>query len=126
MRQGVDSVVRFFSRELVMKLIVAVAASAVLLSSAAFASQTKSPIFGASAALPTTADKNKTIVGKGSDADYYGYYGNLYSSYANYYGNSAYGTAGSGYATTYYYAYYYSNLATTNYYDAYYYAYYGY
>ena len=113
-----------------MKLVLsAVTVTTLLLTSSAFAAQSKSPIFGGADATPTSVAKNKAIIGKGAYADYYGYYGNLYSSYANYYGNYAYGgTEGpSGNATTYYYyAYYYANQATTFYSNAYYYAYGGY
>ena len=113
-----------------MKLVLcAVTVTTLLLTSSAFAGQSKSPIFGDADATPTSVAKNKAIIGKGATADYYGYYGNVYSSYANTYGN--YGIGGSngpsGYATTYYYyAYYYANQATNYYSNAYYYAYYGY
>jgi hypothetical protein len=36
------------------------------------AGQTKSPIFGTATIAPTTASENKSIVGKGYYADYYG------------------------------------------------------
>ena len=102
-----------------MKLKLAAAlSSALLLSTSAYAAQTKSPIFGDAAASVTSVDKNKSIVGKSYYADLYGYYGNLYNNYAGYYG--LYAAYSSSNTTKYYYYGYASSYA----YDAYIYYYY--
>ena len=48
------------------------------------------PIFGDANVKSISVEDSKKIVGQGSTADYYGYYGVLYSYYANYYGNIGY------------------------------------
>ena len=109
-------------------LAIALSSAALLftLSTAAYAEEAKSPIFGKASATLTSVDKNKSIVGKAYYADYYGYYGILYAYYSQYYGQVAYyassnGTKSAyyGYASNYaYYAYYYFSYASA-------YAYYG-
>jgi hypothetical protein len=81
----------------------------------------ENPIFGKAVVKINTPAENKAVAGKGSTADYYGYYGNLYNNYAGYYGTlgSYYRSRTDGYY--WYYAYYYSYYATNNYYYAYYY-----
>lgn len=82
-----------------------------------------SDMFGSSAVKPMTAKETKSVVGKGTYADLYGYYGNLYNNIAGYYGLlGAYYKSSSYYYNAYYYSYY----ATQYYYSAYYYQYYGY
>ena len=106
-----------------------VVALALGVAGSALAGEAKSPIFGSAPTAVLSSGQNRSTIGKGSTADYYGYYGNLYSSTANSYGSYAYnGSVGSGdsYVNYYYYAYLYSSYATTNYYYAYYYASIGY
>jgi len=95
---------------------------ALLASSGAMAIESKSPIFGKAATSLTSIDQNKSTVGKGYYADYYGYYGYLYSYYAYYYAYYGYAYSNTNY---YYYAYSYSSSATNYLYYAYYYSYYG-
>ena len=53
-----------------MKLVLsAVTVTTLLLTSSAFAGQSKSPIFGDADATPTSVAKNKAIVGKGAYAE---------------------------------------------------------
>ncbi len=73
-----------------------------------------SPIFGTAKVAVTTADENKAVIGKGVDADLYGYYGTYYSGLATQYGSLGFYYAN---ATYYQYAYQYA-------YDSYYYYYY--
>ena len=113
-----------------MKLTIGAAVVAVAFSVAgsALAGEAKSPVFGSAPTAVMSAGQNKSTIGKGSTADYFGYYGNLYSSSANYFGSYAYnGYVGSGgdYVSYYYYAYLYSTYAANNYGTAYYYASYG-
>ncbi|MDQ2805224.1 MAG: hypothetical protein M3Y41_22065 [Pseudomonadota bacterium] len=75
---------------------------------------TISPIFGAAAVTPTTAAQNKTIVGKGYYADFYGSYGISFANYAAYYGQYGYYATAATYAD---YAYQYFNTAA--YYQSY-------
>ena len=56
-----------------------------------------SPIFGTATVKPLTIAQNKTVVGKGAYADYYGSYGIQFANYASLYGQ--YGDYGT--ATTY-------------------------
>jgi hypothetical protein len=77
-----------------------------------------SPIFGSAKITPTTNPENKNIVGKGYYADYYGYYGYLYSYYATSYASSGYSY---GDANSYYTAYQYANSAANSLYYAWYY-----
>ncbi len=82
-------------------------------------SQTKSPVFGKATATVLSDESSSKVVGKGRVADYFGYYGNLYSSYANFYGTVGYNY--DAYSTEnayYYYAYYFSGRATAYYYYA--------
>ena len=96
-------------------------AATAFLSTAAMATEQKSPVFGASGAKLTSAGQNKATVGKGAYADYYGYYGQLYAYYAYYYGSYARYTSQS--YSDYYTAYYYAGVAKDNLYNAYYYQY---
>jgi len=110
-----------------LKPLIVALCSVVLLAAPANADEPKSPIFGNASAMVTSVNKNKSIVGKGYYSDYYGYYGVLYSSYAQYYGNIAYYSSSS--STKYYYYYYASSYAYTaysNFSSASYWAYYGY
>ncbi len=74
------------------------------------AGQTKSPIFGTATVAPTTALENKSIVGKGYYADYYGSAGLSNLNYSAAYVHSGDYTSAAYYA---YYAYY--NLYTASY-----------
>ena len=103
-------------------LTTAALAGALLAAPSAFAGELKSPIFGKAVASVTTADQNKSTVGKGYYADLYGFYGNYYNNIAGYYG--IYGSYYKSYSY-YYSAYTYSGYATNYYYYAYYYQYYG-
>ena len=98
------------------------AAAIMTVAPAAFAKDAN-PIFGKAALKVTTTDQNKATFGKGAYADYYGYYGYLYSYYAYYYANYGYTYQDAG---SYYSAYTYSSTATTYLYNAYYYQYYNY
>ncbi len=69
-----------------------------------------SPIFGTATVKPLTTVQNKTVVGKGAYADYYGSYGIQFANYASLYGQ--YGNYGT--ATTYAsYAYQYFSAAAS-------------
>ncbi len=69
-----------------------------------------SPIFGTAAVKPLTTAQNKSVVGKGAYADYYGSYGIQFANYASLYGQ--YGNYGT--ATTYAsYAYQYFSAAAS-------------
>jgi hypothetical protein len=92
----------------------------------AYAGEAVSPLFGKAAAHVTTSAQNKSTVGKGQYADYWGYYGNYYSYQAGVYGNAAYGADQGSSINNYYAAYQYSSAATQAYSNAYVYAYYGY
>ena len=94
-------------------------AAVLALSAPAYPAQ--NPIFGKAVVKINTPGENKAVSGKGSTADYYGYYGNLYNNYAGSYG--VYGSYYSGRTDGYYwyYAYLYSSYATNDYYYAYYY-----
>ncbi len=53
-----------------------------------------SPIFGGAKVTPLTSVQNKTVVGKGYYANYYGSYGITYANYSSLYGQYGdYGTA---------------------------------
>ena len=80
------------------------------------------PIFGHAIVQKTSVAENKAIVGKGSLADYYGYYGNYYNSLAGQYGSIGYNYKSFDY---YYAAYTNSTAAMNYYYAAYYNQYYG-
>jgi hypothetical protein len=80
------------------------------------AAQASSPLLaGIDAKVNNVAD-NQKVVGKGSTANYYGYYGNYYNNLAGYYGN--YGLYQNSYSY-YYNAYSYASDAATYYYYAY-------
>jgi hypothetical protein len=80
------------------------------------AAKAASPLIeGIDAKVNTVAD-NKRVVGKGSTANYYGYYGNYYNNLAGYYGN--YGLYANNYSY-YYNAYSYATTAASYYYNAY-------
>ena len=100
----------------------AIAALTLGVAGSALASESKSPIFGSAPTKVMSAGQNKGTIGKGSYADYYGYYGTLYSGYANSYGYYAYGGGGSDYVNNYYLAYAYSSYATSYFQNAYNYA----
>ncbi len=70
--------------------------------------ESTSPIFGSAKVTPLTAAQNKTVVGKGYYADYYGSYGINFANSASAYGQYGdYGTA----ATYADYAYQYFSAA---------------
>jgi hypothetical protein len=97
----------------------ALLASAAVVLLASSAAQAANPLLaGIDAKVNTTAD-NQRVVGKGSTANYYGYYGNYYNNLAGYYGN--YGLYANNYSY-YYNAYSYASTAASYYYYAYYYS----
>lgn len=64
-----------------------------------------SPIFGSAAVTPLTTAQNKTVVGKGYYADYYGSYGISFADYAiqtAQYGDYASAAAYANYAYQYF------------------------
>jgi hypothetical protein len=99
------------------KAILAIAAGVVLTAGAANAA---SPLTaGIDGLKVNTPADNQKVVGKGTTANFYGYYGNYYNNLAGYYGN--YGLYANNYSY-YYNAYTYAGYAATYYYDAYYYS----
>lgn len=58
-----------------------------VISTVSYASDAGSPIFGKAKIKVMRKNDAAKVVGKGSTADYYGYYGNVYASRAQYYGN---------------------------------------
>ena len=101
-----------------MKLRLAISLQAGLTCLAAPASA-ENPIFKNHARAKLDNNQMKSVKGQGSFADYYGYYGLLYSSYAYQYGS--YGYNYNDYSTEntyYYYAYYYAQAASDNFYNA--------
>lgn len=103
-----------------MKKLLLASVAALALSAIPAAADT-SKIFGQASAKVLSPEMNKQVVGKGYYADYYGYYGYIYSYYAYYYAYYGYAYANTNY---YYNAYYYSYYATQYLYYAYYYQYY--
>lgn len=109
-----------------MKTIAIALIIAAVSATSAFAGEAVSPLFGKATARITTSAQNKSTVGKGQYADYWGYYGNYFSYQAGVYGNAAYGADQGTSTNNYYAAYQYSAAATEAYSNAYQYAYYGY
>jgi hypothetical protein len=106
----------------VMKLRLAISLLAGLTCLAAPASA-ENPIFKNHARAKLDSNQMKSVKGQGSTADYYGYYGLLYSSYASQYGAIGYNYGDySTESNYYYYAYYYAQSAANNFYYAYYYS----
>lgn len=83
-----------------------VTAAAVILAGLAGASavqaDTLSPIFGSAAATPTTTVQNRSIVGKGYYADYFGSYGINFASTAAAYGQYGDYTSAAAFANAAY------------------------
>lgn len=94
----------------------ALAVSTILTGAALAQAETPSPIFGSATVKLTTPSENRSVVGKGSLADYYGYYGNYYNNLAGAYGN--YGFYFKNYSY-YYSAYSYASSAASSYLSAY-------
>jgi hypothetical protein len=80
------------------------------------------PIFEHALVHKLSVPEDRAVVGKGSYADYYGYYGMWYTALA-----SQYGSMGFYYKdySSYLSAYYYADSAMIDFYNAYYYQYYG-
>jgi hypothetical protein len=106
-----------YRRDINMRKVFILGVAAVVAASSA--AQASSPLLaGIDAQVNTVAD-NQKVVGKGTTANFYGYYGNYYNNLAGYYGN--YGLYANNYSY-YYNAYTYAGYAASYYYDAYYYS----
>ena len=103
--------------------VVAGALALSIASTVSYAGEASSPVFGKAKAKVMRKAEASKVVGKGGVSDYYGYYGNVYNSYAGTYGRiGQYYNDRNTESYYYYYAYYYAQAAANNYYVAHYYA----